>query len=155
MYKYFIVNIIMDDDTFFKLLKETNEDNTLENHINKLNYLVGNINVENINKHQTLLNYLYLTDKRYEKISLKICIKHLQEIDEYKYLPTLALEEIAREMINKPFTEKELKSIKFRIRKEENKKKLLVHKEGVEYRRMLRKNRYKPKFEKGSYTLYF
>jgi len=147
----------MDNDTFYKLLEENKKekDNTLENHISKLNYLIGNIEVDKINKHQTLLNYLYLTDKRYETISLKICIKHLREIEEYKYLPELALEELARTMINKPFTEKDIKIMKRKIKREETKKKLLEYKEGVEYRKMLRMNRYKPKFEKGTYTLYF
>jgi len=114
----------MDNDTFYKLLEENKKekDNTLENHISKLNYLIGKIEVDKINKHQTLLNYLYLTDKRYEPISLKICIKHLREIEEYKYLPELALEELAREMINKPFTEKDIKIMKRKIKREETKK---------------------------------
>ena len=99
--------MMMDNDTFSKLLNEKNLQNNIIS-FKKINYLIGDINVNDIDFSSNLANHFIINSNMSDKMKIQKCVQYM---DTYKNYPDECREMIARKKLNLNRSFKEIRNL--------------------------------------------
>tara|TARA_R110002020_G_scaffold50665_5_gene142857 strand:- start:159 stop:590 length:432 start_codon:yes stop_codon:yes gene_type:complete len=141
----------LDNETFFKLIAEKEKASKKINP-NKINYLLGDVDVCNIDFTNNLAVYLC---KKANLPPAQLLYKTMEFMPEYQNYPIEYVEMLARKQLNMPLPEKAIRRRRREFRKQINLEKWQDYRQDILDRRKARKERKKMHKVPGHYVIQF